>query len=285
MVHQCAVAGVAARSAVGAAAGLPGAGGPGGPLAGAAGRVAAAEGGDIHRRGERLRGDRGAAAGGVAGERGADTVLTSAGRGLRDRAAGDPGCGVPGRGGRLRGDRHRPGRDRLVPGQCLRAARERALHAGGRLRQGVPPEGADEGVGVHLPVRGRQLRRGGADLGLHPHAAGGGEPLPLGAGTGAETRRAGLRLLLPALAGDRGAAGVRLGAAAVQAPDRRGLRRLGQGARALGGLPGGYVRGLYAEHGFADGPEVYYGAWSGRRGHWPADSGLGDQDTVVATVR
>ena len=45
-----------------------------------------------------------------------------------------------------------------------------------------------------------------------------------------------------------------------------------------------YIRELYAEHGFAADPEVFYGAWSGRRGHWPADSGLGDQDTVIATT-
>ncbi|WP_052070138.1 class I SAM-dependent methyltransferase [Streptacidiphilus albus] len=46
-----------------------------------------------------------------------------------------------------------------------------------------------------------------------------------------------------------------------------------------------YIRELCAAHGFAADPVVLYGAWSGRRGHWPADSGLGDQDTVIATVR
>jgi SAM-dependent methyltransferase len=44
-----------------------------------------------------------------------------------------------------------------------------------------------------------------------------------------------------------------------------------------------YIREVYAKSGFADPPDVYVGAWCGRTGYWPLDSGLGDQDTLVAT--
>jgi ubiquinone/menaquinone biosynthesis C-methylase UbiE len=43
-----------------------------------------------------------------------------------------------------------------------------------------------------------------------------------------------------------------------------------------------YVRELYAKHGLSGEPNVYVGAWCGRTGYWPPDSGLGDQDTAVA---
>jgi hypothetical protein len=44
-----------------------------------------------------------------------------------------------------------------------------------------------------------------------------------------------------------------------------------------------YIRELYARHGLSDQPKIYPGAWCGRPGHWPQGSGLGGQDTVVAT--
>ena len=44
-----------------------------------------------------------------------------------------------------------------------------------------------------------------------------------------------------------------------------------------------YIREVYAKHGLSDPPRVYLGGWCGRVGHWPRDSGLGDQDTLVAT--
>jgi SAM-dependent methyltransferase len=51
------------------------------------------------------------------------------------------------------------------------------------------------------------------------------------------------------------------------------------------GFQESYIRELYAKHDFEDDPALYYGAWSGRTAHWPKDSGLGDQDTFVATKR
>jgi SAM-dependent methyltransferase len=44
-----------------------------------------------------------------------------------------------------------------------------------------------------------------------------------------------------------------------------------------------YIREVYARHGLSDPPAMYPGGWCGRAGHWPPDSGLGDQDTLVAT--
>jgi ubiquinone/menaquinone biosynthesis C-methylase UbiE len=44
-----------------------------------------------------------------------------------------------------------------------------------------------------------------------------------------------------------------------------------------------YIREVYAKHGLSDPPKMYLGGWCGRAGHWPPDSGLGDQDTLVAT--
>lgn len=44
-----------------------------------------------------------------------------------------------------------------------------------------------------------------------------------------------------------------------------------------------FLLSLYRKHGFSEHSEIYRGAWCGRAGHWPRDSGLGDQDTVVAT--
>jgi SAM-dependent methyltransferase len=43
-----------------------------------------------------------------------------------------------------------------------------------------------------------------------------------------------------------------------------------------------YLREVYSRHGLSDLPDVYSGAWCGRPGYWPADSGLCNQDTVVA---
>jgi SAM-dependent methyltransferase len=44
-----------------------------------------------------------------------------------------------------------------------------------------------------------------------------------------------------------------------------------------------HIRAVYAKHGFSDPPEIYPGRWCGRPGRWPPGSGLGGQDTVVAT--
>jgi SAM-dependent methyltransferase len=44
-----------------------------------------------------------------------------------------------------------------------------------------------------------------------------------------------------------------------------------------------YLREVYARHGLSDPPDIYLGQWCGRAGCWPPDSGLLDQDTVVAT--
>lgn len=44
-----------------------------------------------------------------------------------------------------------------------------------------------------------------------------------------------------------------------------------------------HIREVYAKHGLSETPDLYVGAWCGRPGHWPLDSGLGDQDTLVAT--
>lgn len=44
-----------------------------------------------------------------------------------------------------------------------------------------------------------------------------------------------------------------------------------------------YLRKVYAKHGLSDPPDIYLGQWCGRAGYWPPDSGLLDQDTVVAT--
>src|SRR5579862_6579993 len=44
-----------------------------------------------------------------------------------------------------------------------------------------------------------------------------------------------------------------------------------------------HVLGMYAKHGFAIEQPIYRGMWSGERSRWPEGSGLGDQDTVVAT--
>jgi SAM-dependent methyltransferase len=44
-----------------------------------------------------------------------------------------------------------------------------------------------------------------------------------------------------------------------------------------------YIREVYSGHGLSDPPDVYLGAWCGRAGYWPPDSGLYSQDTVVAT--
>jgi SAM-dependent methyltransferase len=43
-----------------------------------------------------------------------------------------------------------------------------------------------------------------------------------------------------------------------------------------------YIRELYVRSGLSGEPDLYVGAWCGRAGHWPTDSGLGDQDTLVA---
>jgi len=43
-----------------------------------------------------------------------------------------------------------------------------------------------------------------------------------------------------------------------------------------------YISEIYARFGFSSAPTIYRGAWCGRRGHWPLDSVLGGQDTVVA---
>jgi SAM-dependent methyltransferase len=42
-----------------------------------------------------------------------------------------------------------------------------------------------------------------------------------------------------------------------------------------------YMEKVYRAHGFDD-LRIYLGAWCGRTGHWPMESGIGGQDTVVA---
>jgi SAM-dependent methyltransferase len=44
-----------------------------------------------------------------------------------------------------------------------------------------------------------------------------------------------------------------------------------------------YIRAVYAKHGLSDPPDIYPGGWCGRPGSWPPGSGLGGQDTLVAT--
>jgi len=44
-----------------------------------------------------------------------------------------------------------------------------------------------------------------------------------------------------------------------------------------------YLREVYSKHGLSDPPDTYLGRWCGRAGYWPPNSGLSDQDTVVAT--
>jgi SAM-dependent methyltransferase len=44
-----------------------------------------------------------------------------------------------------------------------------------------------------------------------------------------------------------------------------------------------YIRAVYAKHGLSDPPDIYPGGWCGRPGRWPPGSGLGGQDTLVAT--
>jgi ubiquinone/menaquinone biosynthesis C-methylase UbiE len=46
-----------------------------------------------------------------------------------------------------------------------------------------------------------------------------------------------------------------------------------------------YVRDLFEDHGLSTGEGIYYGGWCGREPLWSAQSGLGDQDIVLATKR
>jgi hypothetical protein len=51
------------------------------------------------------------------------------------------------------------------------------------------------------------------------------------------------------------------------------------------GYDDAYVRGLYARRDAFAEPAVHYGGWCGRPPFWSEESGLGDQDVVVATKR
>jgi SAM-dependent methyltransferase len=49
------------------------------------------------------------------------------------------------------------------------------------------------------------------------------------------------------------------------------------------GYDANYIQEVYTKHGLSWPSKIYLGGWCGRQGHWPRESVLGGQDTVVAT--